>query len=562
MKKLLTAVALIFWLPLFPQQKTTQSVPGELTNATIYYGYGAELNHTVKAALTNGLQEVIITDIATQVDVNTLQVGCPESVVLVSYRFQLRQPPPVIPKQPEVEKKYDTLKLLQKQQNSLYNETTILEDLLTRTTKVIESNVTNNPKKEISSSELIRLNDYYIEKVHGLKNSIFMAQLKKGDIEEKIAALNGRISEANRNTNNSTPTKPAGQIILQVMTKGVMTADFNLSYFTNSAGWIPTYDLRMKMIDNSFKLSYKASVTQTTGIDWKNVRLSLSTSNPNQGSTVPTITPWHLSLYVPVLYDNMKKVRNNVTTNKMQNMGASISQITATEEKDYKLANKEQETIEGSNVGAYTKLAESRLNTNFEIDLPYDIPSDGKAYSVSIKEEQIKASYKHYAVPRLDRDAFLVAEISEWENLDLMPGESNIIMDNVYLGKSFIDPNTTQDTLHLSLGRDKRIAIKRMLVKELAKSKVKGETKTENFSYEITVKNNKKQPVDIVLKDQYPVSQVKEVEVILDESSNAEVNEEMGTLNWKISLAAGESKKFGFRYTVRYPKDKVIHNLR
>ena len=135
-------------------------------------------------------------------------------------------------------------------------------------------------------------------------------------------------------------------------------------------------------------------------------------------------------------------------------------------------------------------------------------------------------------------------------------------MDDTYVGKSVIDPNTTADTLNLSLGRDKRIAIKRSLVKELSSIKTSGKESKQIFTYEIIVKNNKLTDVNLLLKDQFPLSTIKEVEIKLDEEGGAMVNAETGVLTWKLDLKPGESKKVLFSYTVRYPKDKKIVNLK
>lgn len=556
MKKLLFTLAICYAASLFAQQKNLQHIATQLTNATIHYGYGAELSHTAKVNLGAGLQEIVLTNIATDIDPNTIQVGCPESIVLMSYRFNVKTEAEPKTKTPQLEKMNDTLKLFQKQQAALYNEYATTEDILNRTTKLIESNLTNNPKKEISSMELIKLVEFYTAKVEALKNNLYATQLKKTEADERIAALSARINEYN--ANNYLPAIPKGQIILQVMAKSPENANFTLSYFTNRAGWIPTYDMRIKSIDNSFKLAFKATVTQTTGIDWKDVKLTLSTSNPNQGSTMPVINPWYVNLYAPVLYETMAVTSLGI----LKKPRIAVAKDAADVYSVQTMNDDENKTGETNNVAAYTTISESRLNTSFEIDLPYDIPSDGKAYSVAIKDELINAGYKHFAVPRFDNDAFLMAEISDWETLDLLPGDANIVMDNVYLGKSFINPNTTQDTLRLSLGRDKRIAIKRTTVKELTKSKVKGDNKSETFTYEITVKNNKKQPIDMVVTDQYPLSHVKEIEIKLDDDGKGKVNTETGAIEWSIQLEPGESKKMRFGYTVKYPRDKVIKGLR
>ncbi|MEI9946691.1 MAG: DUF4139 domain-containing protein [Chitinophagaceae bacterium] len=75
-------------------------------------------------------------------------------------------------------------------------------------------------------------------------------------------------------------------------------------------------------------------------------------------------------------------------------------------------------------------------------------------------------------------------------------------------------------------------------------------------TYEIIVKNNKLTDVNLLLKDQYPLSTIKEVEVKLEDGGEAIINEETGVLTWKVDLKPGESKKFRFSYTVKYPKDK------
>ncbi|MBL7726759.1 MAG: DUF4139 domain-containing protein, partial [Dinghuibacter sp.] len=161
-----------------------------------------------------------------------------------------------------------------------------------------------------------------------------------------------------------------------------------------------------------------------------------------------------------------------------------------------------------------------------------------------------------------DKEAYLLAEIPDWQNLDLLPGDANIIMDDTYIGRSTIDPNTTADTLNLSLGKDKRLVVKRSLVKEQSSLKTSGASTKQVFTYEILVKNNKLTDVNLVLKDQFPISNINEVVVTLDDDGAASLNKETGVLTWKLEVKPGESKKVRFSYTVKYPKDKKIVNLK
>ncbi len=537
---------------LLAKEKSTQTISAELKKATVYFGYGAELNHTAKATLPIGAQELVVSNLATQLDVNTIQVGCSENVVIMSYRFATKTETKLILQSLLIPKMQDTLKHLQVIYNNIENDLQNNDDIINRTTRLIEANLANNPKKEISSAELIRLVDYYTAKIQSLKIVAFTLQQKKNDINESIAGTSGRVNELQRMDQLNAVTSTTGQIILQLLTKESTTTPINISYFTRNAGWIPAYDVKVKTLENTIKLGYKATVTQTTGLDWDDVKISLSTGNPNQGNVVPILSSWYLNMYVPVLYEKMKTLKR-AQVPKMQAIESTASGYTM---KDIDILD------DAKNVSIYTSESESMLYKNFEIDLPYSIPADGKAYNVDIKDEQMNAYFNAFGIPKLDRDAFVIADINDWEKYDLLPGEANIIMDNTYIGKSYIDPNSTFDTLRLPLGRDKRVALKRTLVKEQTKSKIKGDNKIETFTYEIVMRNNKKQAIELVVKDQYPLSKVNEVEVNLDESTSAEINNETGELKWKIKLQPGESKKLRFSYSVKYPKDKIIQNLR
>ncbi len=312
---------------------------------------------------------------------------------------------------------------------------------------------------------------------------------------------------------------------------------------------------------------YKASLTQTTGIDWKKTKLTLSTGTPNFGVSAPVLTPWYLQLYVPGLYTDLQRraAQGNAARNMIQSYEDDrklAEEVVVTGYGQMKVKSVNENNVDPSTLQQYTTLTQGQLNTSFEIDLPYDIASDGQLNSVTIKDQEIDCTLKNYAVPRMDKDAYLLAEVADWQNLDLLPGDANIIMDDTYIGKSVIDPNTTADTLNLSLGRDKRIAVKRSLVKEQSSLKTSGGNTKQVFTYEILVKNNKVTDVNLLLKDQFPLSNIKEVVVTLEDGSDAMINTETGVLTWKIDLKPGESKKVRFSYSVKYPKDKKIVNLK
>ena len=533
-----------------------------LRNASVYFGYGAELTHEGRMRLEAGTRIIQLDGMSTSVDPNSLQVNLPEGVALLSQQFRVFQPPvPPSKYVKQIEALTDSNRLLQKEISRFQNLINIDQEILVKTGLLIESPLKDKTERPVLAADILRLLDVYTARIEKAKLSIFQWQSEMDKIQKKIQQNNNQIYQWSQE--ESKPGDPVGQLFLQVMATRADEYPVKVSYYTPHAGWTANYDLRVNSKENKVKLVYKASLTQTTGIHWKQVKLTLSTGTPNFGVQAPLLTPWYLQLYVPELYRQSQMRSVNVNANVVQSMRKEsvIADKLDLDESGmgYKVAA--PAPVDPSTMGAYTTLSQGQLNTSYEISLPYDVPADGQIQQVNIQERSVDAGLKNYAVPKLDREAYLMAEIGDWQQLDLIPGTANIIMDDTYVGKTQIDPNTTADTLNLSLGRDKRIALKRTQVRETAPAKSSGSMNKQVFTYEITVKNNKVTPVQLLLKDQHPLSAVKEVEVSLEDAGEAEVNPETGVLTWKVDLKPGESRKYRFVYSVKYPRDKRIVNL-
>jgi len=561
MKKIISLTAILFAVVITGKAQDTSRADASLSAATVFFGNGAELTHNAKVMVTANTKQIIISQLSTSIDINSLQINVPENVALLSQRFALFTPVLPVIINPIIKKLQDSIKLLQKEQGRINNLVAIEQATLDKTNILIELAMKEISNKTISSDEAIKLINVNTTKIEKAKTTLYNLGEAYNGLNEKIADLQKGIREA-----ESKPVKPAksyGQLTLQVICSSTGEIPVSLSYFTNNAGFTPLYDVRVNSKTNDLKLVYKAAITQTTGIDWKQTKLTLSTSNPSWDGIAPLLTPWYLQQYMQQLYGKASGVMIN-SQNSIQAFSdkeMAVDEVVVTGYGDVKKQLRADKTVVPSTIQQYTTLTESQLNTNFEIDLPYNIESDGQVHSVTIKAEKIDARLKNYAVPKMDNDAYLLAEIADWQKLDLLPGVANIIMDNTYIGKSIIDPNSTADTLNLSLGKDKRVAIKRMLVKDFTSAKTSGSITKQVFTYELTVKNNKLTNVDLLLKDQYPISTVKEIEIKLEDGNGAALNEETGVLTWKLELKPGESKKVRFSYTVKYPKEMRIANL-
>lgn len=196
---------------------------------------------------------------------------------------------------------------------------------------------------------------------------------------------------------------------------------------------------------------------------------------------------------------------------------------------------------------------------NFEIATPYSIPSDGKAYTVSIRELEIPAIYEYHTAPKMDLSAYLLAGITGWEELNLMEGEASIYYEGAYLGKTLLNLQDAADTLFVSLGKDKNIVINRKLQKDYARGQFLGSSQTITHNWEISVKNNKREPVRVLVEDQLPISTQKEIEINKAEYPGARLDETTQQVTWDLNIPSAGEKKMKLHYAIKYPKGKVVN---
>ncbi|RPE08474.1 mucoidy inhibitor MuiA family protein [Chitinophaga lutea] len=511
-----------------------------LESATVFR-VGAELTHKARVTLPKGTSQVVINNVANALDENSVQIATGPGITIMSATFA-RNFLNNEAKSPAYLKLEDSLKAAQRDLTRTRNLRTSEEGTMALLDKNQEL---KSGTAGTSVSELMKLAEYYKNKQVELKNSVALLLEKEAGQQKQVDRLAQQLKELADN-----PDASGGQLLLQVLANNAVTTDFAINYLTPNAHWTVYYDLRADNAADPLKIVYKANVMQGTGIDWKKVKLTLSTGNPSQNGTAPVMSAWFLRYALPVQMAMAKRQAYQNTIQSLESRAPMMAPPPPPVAADA-----------AGGVDAYTTQNENQLSATFDIDIPYDIASNNKQHSVTLKEFTQPAKYKYYAVPKLDPDAFLMAEITEYERLNLLPGEANIIFENMYAGKSYIDPNATGDTLNLSVGRDKKVIVKREKITDVAGVKFFGNQKRQVFTYEIRVRNAKKEAINMLLKDQYPISTDKNMEVELLESSDAAVNTENGVLTWKLSIAPGETKKVRLSYSVKYPKDKVIANL-
>ena len=215
-------------------------------------------------------------------------------------------------------------------------------------------------------------------------------------------------------------------------------------------------------------------------------------------------------------------------------------------------------TIEKKKEQIPLAIEKRQTSTEFEIEIPYSIPSDNKPYDVTMVEYEVDADYHYSAVPKLSSDAYLTAKIADWTQYEMISGSANLFFQGIYQGETYLDLKAFEDTLTVSVGRDEDILISREIQKDFSKRSVIGANKKVLKSWAITIKNNKDTAIDLVLEDQFPISKVANIKVEQLESSGAEINKDDGKLTWELKLQPKEKKVLVVKYEVKYPKNRNL----
>jgi uncharacterized protein (TIGR02231 family) len=550
-----------------------KTVKTTVQRATIFQ-QGVLLSSTELVAIGSGTTNIIFENVSPYLQQNSLQAAGKNDLVIMDIQYRLKYAEQtktdVKPDDPKVIRWKDELKTAQ---DSLDDLNFVKKDIQNRigTLQTERSVLVNNRmmRGDLQRDSLAlfmqsidflrkRQNDIDSELLKLEKESFKESRLRT-QLNTRIATLNSLIQGIGTPTNNS-PTKPMPQVIVTVMSERATAAEITLTYFVQQAGWAASYDLRASKENQNIDLKHRASVYQNTGIDWKDVLLTLSTGDPNQGNTKPILTPQYLAYNMPIqnyraaakMKQPMPQVyQNNMATN------APVADMEKKEQLDEVVVAGEDR----DGVADFTQIHENMMRIEYEIKLKYSIESDNKAHNVVIQSKTIPAVYSYSVVPKLDPDAFLMARVTDWEDMNLIPGAARIYFDNSYIGESYINPRNTNDTLQLNLGRDKSIVVTRTKVKDKCKDKVLSDNHLLTQVYDITVRNTKNSPIRIVIEDQMPVTKEQDIKIEYLENSGARFNPETGKLVWDFNLKSKDSKKLTFSYEVKSPKDRALSSL-
>jgi uncharacterized protein (TIGR02231 family) len=530
--------ALSLLLPLLVRSaEGERPISSRITEAKVFLS-GAQVARSASTTVPVGSSTLIFTGLAEALDPQSIQVTGKGgySVLSVNHRINYLTESP---KKKEIADLQERIKALEHDWNI---ENGVQQVWVNEEQLLLKNSAIGGQQNGLTAAQLQAVNDYVRERMKAMKAGWLAQEEKKRSIGEEADKLRQQLAQL-----QAQAPRPTGEIVVEITSAVEVAATFSLSYFVPNAGWTPAYDLRAKGVGQPIDLLMKAQVTNNTGEDWNKVELSLSSGNPTLGGVMPTLNPWTLYMHRPMRLENSSsRVPRKATSD-----GAAPAVAYS------EMALKEYEDMDANTIVTNT-VAYRTTTSEFIIETPFTIPSDGVPHTVGVKNHSIAATFKHYATPKLEKDAFLYARTTGWEGLNLLPGEANVFFEGTFVGQSFLDLDQPRDTMDISLGRDKGVVVERVKRKASNEKAVIGGSRTVTIGWDLTVRNTKGTGVDLEVRDQHPMSPQSEIEVKLTEKGDAVVNENNGMLTWNISLASKETRKLGFAYTVKHPKDMPV----
>jgi len=206
-----------------------------------------------------------------------------------------------------------------------------------------------------------------------------------------------------------------------------------------------------------------------------------------------------------------------------------------------------------------TPVVENQTTIEFTVEEPYTVLSKSKPFTINMKELTIPANYEYRTVPKLEAAAYLVAQVTDWSQYQLLEGIANLYFENTFIGQSALDVQYFSDTLDISLGKDKNVIVKRTKVKDFSGKQFLGSDIIARRQYEIELRNNKSSAIEVVVYDQIPLTTTKNISVDVKEISGAKRDETTGELEWRLKLDPSKTQKLSFKYSVQYPGGQLIN---
>ena len=525
-------------------------------SAVTIYADRALVIHDSKISLPKGSQVLIFDNLPESIEQNSIQVNGKGNAQLTDIKFQRVHYAEIPDKDKKVlfDKKIeleDLIKVIDDKIAQAGKENAFIENIAKKLTEKNEKE-----SSELDPEKWMKMVSFYRSKLENLDTELRDHVKSRRDIANQ---LNKTIQQINQMGSN--PSKLKNQVHVSVEVKEDSDLLLSLSYMVYGPSWHPIYDLRVSTEKKIINVFYNAMVVQNTTEDWNDVQISLSTAQPQIGGQQPELSPWHINFVQPLPRAD-SRARKSPPAPAMKKEATQM----------FSAPCEEEISIPDSDEPMAIQVAQAAVETNatsvvFVVNGRNTIKSDNLEHKVTVMIEEFPAQFRYSTVPKLTPFAYLKAKTTNRTDYPLLPGETNVFLDNNFVANSYLNLVSPNEEFWTFLGIDEGIKVEYKFIKKFQKTEGMISKKSLMiYEYLISITNNKKTTEEIVVWDQIPISSNEEIEVKLIEpsykqnSDNLKKNE-CNYLEWFFKIEPAKKIEIPLKFSVEYPKDKLVEGL-
>ncbi|MFZ5444136.1 MAG: mucoidy inhibitor MuiA family protein [Myxococcota bacterium] len=310
------------------------------------------------------------------------------------------------------------------------------------------------------------------------------------------------------------------------------TMEVALSYVVGGAAWTPAYEARADEGANAVELATWATITQSSGEDWRQVKLTLSTAVPSQNATPPELKVLKLTAYdkgpekkVLVRRDEYVEHSRAGRDDVAQSTGAPVARSQG-------------------------------LSVQLAVPEPANVPGNHAPVRLLVGRTKLKAAFELRTMPRVMPVAFRVAELTNLAPWPLLPGRVDAYRSTGLVGRYELQRVPQGGAFTLTFGLEDAVRVKRTIVEELKRDTgLFNGNKRFTYAYTFEVANYGRAPLEVTLAETLPVSELSDLQVAVGEKTTAgyQLDPQDGIAKWKVALKAGDKKKVELSFRVDVP---------
>ncbi|MBI5526432.1 MAG: mucoidy inhibitor MuiA family protein [Deltaproteobacteria bacterium] len=534
----------------------------KLTAVTVYPDQ-AMVTRTAKLKLEPGAHTVLMRDIVTEIDERTLRVEAEGTAQMRLFGAQVkRRHVEEVPAAREAELKKEIRALEDKVRAQNDRKAALAEEKRFFSALVNFSGV--EVPREIQTKmpavkDLDELHRFIAAKLRENAAAVMEADLAARDLGTKLDVLRKELAQVGGHAK-----KLLTSIEIEIEVKRAGGATVSASYTVRGASWSPVYDARADLEKGKVELVSYGVVRQSTGEEWTDVEMTLSTARPSIGGRMPRVEPWVLRPYVPPRPISESRARGG--RGGMPAPASVPMQTMAFSKEEADIAAAPPPEPEAASV-AYSAAEEKGVAVLYRLPRKMTVKSDGTDHKAPVSSQELSAVFEYSAWPRASTHAYLGSRVRNRDDLRLMAGPMNVFYEGGFVGQSGLDGIGPGEEFEVHLGVDDNVKVERKLVEKKIEDNdgIFSSSKKALYRYRITAENYKTKKITVNLYESMPVAEHEKIDIgiskVNPEPKKKDWDNRKGVWKWEIDLNPREKKEIVYQFTVEHPRNMTVEGL-